>query len=273
MIEINNISFGYSKRRPPIYQNFSLTIDHGGIYGLLGSNGSGKSTLLYLICGLLPTNSGSILIDGQSTANRPPQTMRDVYLVPERIELPDLSYKQYVALHHDYYPHYSEDDLKDCLQRFNVSPEGDFTGRSMGERKKLFLSFAIAANTRYLFMDEPASGLDLQSKEVFCRMMTDHVKGDRMALIATHQIHDVEQILTNVLLLIKHQLVVNMTTAEIQSEYSFEFRSKADDADVVYAQPAPNGYMVMTRRKKDSEPTPINLETYFNALTKQKQQP
>lgn len=128
MIEINNISFGYSKRRPPIYQNFSLTIDHGGIYGLLGSNGSGKSTLLYLICGLLPTNSGSILIDGQSTANRPPQTMRDVYLVPERIELPDLSYKQYVALHHDYYPHFSEDDLKDCLQRFNVSPEGDFTG-------------------------------------------------------------------------------------------------------------------------------------------------
>ncbi len=273
MIEIKNISFGYSKRRPAIFRNLSLSIDHGGIYGLLGGNGSGKSTLIYLICGLLPTDEGSILIDGQRVDRRIPQLLREMYLVPEKMDLPDVSFKQLLALHHDYYPLFSDDDLKDCLQRFNVSPANTFTGLSMGERKKLLLSFALAANTRYIFMDEPVNGLDLLSKEVFRQAVADHVRGERVALIATHQIHDVEQMLTNVLLLSNRQVVVNTTTADILSQYSFTVRSEAHDADVVYAQPAPDGYFVMTRRKEGSTSSSVNLELYFNALTQQHKQP
>ena len=103
--------------------------------------------------------------------------------------------------------------------------------------------------------------------------MADHVRGERVALIATHQIHDVEQMLTNVLLLSNRQVVVNTTTADILSQYSFTVRSEAHDADVVYAQPAPDGYFVMTRRKEGSTSSSVNLELYFNALTQQHKQP
>ncbi|MGI6223927.1 MAG: ATP-binding cassette domain-containing protein [Prevotella sp.] len=273
MIEINHIDFSYSKRHKKIYSDFSLRIDEGGIYGLLGLNGSGKSTLLYLICGLLAPNRGSITLNGLPAHKRLPQTMREVYLVPEEIELPALSYRQLIALHHDYYPHFSEDDLKTCLREFQLPPTQDFTALSMGERKKVFMSFALASNTRYLLMDEPTNGLDIPSKALFRNAITSHVSGERLAIVSTHQVHDVEQILTHVLLLNKGHVDVNTSTADLLKQYCFSFCENADSSDVVYSEPTLNGYMVMTHRKEGDAATPLNLELYFNALSNQNQQP
>ena len=272
MIEIQNISFGYSKQHE-IYSGFSLSIDRGGIYGLLGRNGSGKSTLLYLICGLLAPTDGHVDIDGTPTDKRLPKTMRDLYLVPEEAELPALSRKQFTDLHRDYYPTFSEDDLKTCLEEFQVPSTDNFANLSMGERKKFALSFALAANTPYLLMDEPTNGLDIPSKAIFRSVMASHVKGGRVAVVSTHQVHDVEQIVTNVLLLDKGHIGIDTSTEDILSRYTFSFRNQADGPDVVYAEPTLGGYMVMASRGQGEAPSPINLELYFNALNNKKPQP
>jgi ABC-2 type transport system ATP-binding protein len=64
MINIQNLSFGYSGSKRNVFSQFNLQMKPGSVYGLLGKNGTGKTTLLYLLCGLLRPNSGEITIDG-----------------------------------------------------------------------------------------------------------------------------------------------------------------------------------------------------------------
>ena len=87
MIEANNLTFSYSRKKAPVLDNFSITIDRGKISGLLGKNGAGKSTLLYLIAGLLTPQDGEVLFDGINTRRRLPQTLQEIFIVPEEFEV------------------------------------------------------------------------------------------------------------------------------------------------------------------------------------------
>ena len=68
MIEVKNLSFSYGKRKQKVFNDFSLTLDKGSVYGLLGKNGTGKSTLLYLMTGLLRPQGGKVLYKGIGVA-------------------------------------------------------------------------------------------------------------------------------------------------------------------------------------------------------------
>jgi ABC-2 type transport system ATP-binding protein len=83
MFTINQLTFGYNKRTGNLFQGFSLDLNAGNVYGLLGKNGAGKSTLIYLMTGLLTPKSGEVLFDGENVRRRLPKTMSDIYLVPE----------------------------------------------------------------------------------------------------------------------------------------------------------------------------------------------
>ena len=88
MIQIDYLSFAYGGRRPAVFSDFALTLESGGIYGLLGKNGTGKSTLLYLIAGLLRPGRGSVRFLGQETRSRRPELLEELYLLPEEFTLP-----------------------------------------------------------------------------------------------------------------------------------------------------------------------------------------
>lgn len=89
MLDIKNISFSYRKAAP-VLSDFSLSMQPGGIYGLLGKNGAGKSTLLYLIAGLLTPSKGEVLFNGVNTRRRVPSTVSDIFIVPEEFDLPNI---------------------------------------------------------------------------------------------------------------------------------------------------------------------------------------
>ncbi len=91
MIEIKNLTFSYRRKSRPIFSDFSLNIAEGGIYGLLGRNGTGKSTLLYLIAGLLTPDKGEVRYNGVNTRSRMPETLSDMFIVPEEFDLPRIS--------------------------------------------------------------------------------------------------------------------------------------------------------------------------------------
>ena len=269
MIEVKNISYRYPGQKQPVFSDFSLQLPANCIYGLLGKNGTGKSTLLYLIAGLLRPQQGSVCCDHVSTQDRPADLLADMFLVSEEFELPAVSLNSYVELLQPFYPRFSREVLRRCLEAFELGDIKDLHALSMGQKKKVYMSIALAANTRLLLMDEPTNGLDIPSKSQFRKVITENMQEDRTVIISTHQVHDVEQLLDHVLMLSEHELLMDASISDITERYTFEVRMPGQlDDTIIYAEPSLQGNIVMSRREPGQDETLVNLELLFNAVTK-----
>lgn len=268
MIDIQNISFNYAGQKTKVFDNFSLQLTENNIYGLLGKNGTGKSTLLYLVSGLLRPNQGTVKVDGVESKLRRPEMLEEIFLVPEEFELPNMTLEKYVSINQPFYPRFSHEVLQNCLNDFELPASLSLQSLSMGQKKKVFMSFALAAGTRLLLMDEPTNGLDIPSKVQFRRVVANNMTDDRTLIISTHQVHDVESLLDHILILSNEKLLLDASVADICQNYNFEYRTPGVQADdVLYSEPSVQGNAVITRRTKDTPETPLNLELLFNAVT------
>mgnify|MGYP000338062261 CR=1 FL=1 len=108
MLQVENISFSYRKGRKEVLSDFSLSLEAGRVYGLLGKNGAGKSTLLYLMSGLLAPKRGRVMYHDTDMRRRLPVTLQDMFLVPEEFELPPISLVSYIELNSKFYPRFSK---------------------------------------------------------------------------------------------------------------------------------------------------------------------
>ena len=264
MIEVSNISFKYAGQKDLVFDDFSLTLKQDNIYGLLGKNGTGKSTLLYLISGLLRPGKGSVCFDGVETRKRLPETLQEIFIVPEEFDLPTMSLDAYVKINEPFYPRFSREVLEACLKDFELSTDLKLNALSMGQKKKVFMSFALAAGTKVLLMDEPTNGLDIPSKSQFRKVVAQYMTEDRTLIISTHQVHDVESLLDHILILSPQKLLLDATVTDIQEKYTFEYRTPNEMDDVLYAEPSLQGNAVIAPRKADSPETQVNLELLLN---------
>ena len=270
MIEVKNISFKYAGQKNLVFDDFSLTLKQDNIYGLLGKNGTGKSTLLYLISGLLRPKKGTVLYDGIETKLRRPETLSEIFIVPEEFDLPAMSLEQYVKINRPFYPLFSTQVLEACLQDFELTMDVKLNALSMGQKKKVFMAFAMATGTKLLLMDEPTNGLDIPSKSQFRKVVAQYMTEDRTLIISTHQVHDVESLLDHIMILSQQKLLLDASVAEIQEKYTFEYRTPDDMDDALYSEPSLQGNAVIAPRKADGAETQVNLELLFNAVTQGK---
>lgn len=267
MIQIQDISFRYSAARPAVFRNFTLNIENGKIIGLLGKNGTGKSTLLYIISGLLRPQHGSVTFLGHNTMERHPDTLSEIFIVPEEFDLPSITMERYIEINRPFYPKFDRELLERNLTSFELPLDINLGQLSMGQKKKVFMSFALAAGTKLLLMDEPTNGLDIPSKTQFRRVVADSMNEDRTIIISTHQVKDVEMLIDHVVMLDGQQLLINRSTADITEQLNFEQRPYgADLSDALYVEPSIAGNSVIAPSNGFSD-TPINLELLFNALT------
>lgn len=269
MIEVKDLTFAYAGSKTKVFENLNLTLEGNAIYGLLGKNGTGKSTLLYHICGLLQAKKGTVTVDGINTKHRMPELTRDIFIVSEEFTLPNMSLEDYVKINSVFYPNFSEETLQYCLKEFGLEGELKLNALSMGQKKKVYMSFALATNTRYLIMDEPTNGLDIPSKAQFRKVIAQGMTEDRTIIISTHQVHDVDTLLDHVVILDGSDVLLNASVSDICDKYAFEYRTPNDMADVIYAEPSLQGNAVMAPRGNRPE-TPLNLELLFNAFTLRK---
>ena len=271
MIQVENISFSYPGSKHQVFTDFSLNIEGNKIYGLLGKNGTGKSTLLYLMSGLMRAGKGSISIDGINGQERNPLLLQEIFMVPEEFELPAVSLDTYIRINEGFYPRFSREVLNSCLKDFDLPLSLHLKELSMGQKKKVLMSYALAAGTRYLFMDEPTNGLDIPSKSQFRRVVANNMGDDRTIIISTHQVHDVETLLDHILILCENRMLLDASTADICEQYCFELRPANEmDDSVIYAEPTLQGNAVVARRKEGQAETPINLELLFSAVAEKK---
>jgi ABC-2 type transport system ATP-binding protein len=266
MIEVENLSFSYGKRRARVLKDFSMKLEQGSVYGLLGKNGTGKSTLLYLMAGLLRPQTGTILYKGVDVKKRYLDTLQDMFLVPEEFALPNVSLKQYVKLNAPFYPHFSDELLNACLRDFDMNEDIHLGELSMGQKKKAFMCFALAANTSLLMMDEPTNGLDIPSKSQFRKVIASGMSDEKAVIISTHQVRDIDSLLDHVLIMDGTKLLLNESVSAICEKLYFAEQGMNDPTDgALYVQPSVHGNSVILPNEF-GEDSKMNLEVLFNAM-------
>ena len=266
MIEVENLSFSYGRRKSKVLEDFSMELDKGSVYGLLGKNGTGKSTLLYLMAGLLRPQTGNVLYKGVDVKKRYPDTLQDMFLVPEEFALPNVSLKQYVKLNAPFYPNFSNELLNACLRDFDMNEDIHLGELSMGQKKKAFMCFALATNTSLLMMDEPTNGLDIPSKSQFRKVIASGMSDDKAVIISTHQVRDIDSLLDHVLIMDGSKLLLNQSVSSICEKLYFAEQGMNEPTEgALYVQPSVQGNSVILPNEY-GEDSKMNLEVLFNAM-------
>lgn len=267
MIRINDLHFSYPGSCHRVFDGLNLSLESDSIYGLLGKNGEGKSTLLYLLSGLLRAPRGEVKFLGMDMKERRAEALQEIFIVPEEYDLPRMTMKQFIELNRRFYPRFSEEVLRGCLRDFEMPEVVDLKSLSMGQKKKVYMSFALATGTKILLMDEPTNGLDIPSKELFRQVIAGAMDESRTLVISTHQVHDVETLLDAVVIIDNGRVLFNHSMSEIADTYSFNYlKSQQQAADVLYSEPTLQGNATVSFRK-DGPETAVNLELLFNAVT------
>ena len=271
MITVDNLSFSYGKRKPKVLDGFSMNLTEGNVYGLLGKNGTGKSTLLYLMAGLLRAKTGKVCFKGMDVSKRCTAILQNMFLVPEEFALPALSMKQYVKLNAPFYPNFSMEQLKSCLNGFEMNEDIHLGELSMGQKKKVFMCFALATNASLLMMDEPSNGLDIPSKSQFRKVIASGMTDEKTVIISTHQVRDIDSLLDHVLLMNDSKLLLDESVANICDKLYFAEQGMNEPTeDVLYVQPSVQGNSVILPNLHH-EDSKLNLEVLFNAMLAEKE--
>ena len=266
MIDIQNINFSY-KKKSFLFEDFSLSVANGSIVGLLGKNGAGKTTLLKLIAGLLPTQNGSIVVNGFVPAERKPSFLADVSVIPEEFSLPQLSISAYVSALKPLYPNFGSEKLDKILAEFELKRNDKLHKLSHGQRKKFLIAFALSCNSKVLILDEPTNGLDIPSKSQFRKILVSSVTDEQIVLISTHQVKDIDSIIDTVVVIDNGKTIFSNTLENVSRDYRFETATELNTAEnALYYEKSFDGYHCISSANNDEE-THVDLELFFNYLT------
>lgn len=265
MITLTNLTFGYSVRKP-LFRALNVTLSPGIIYGLLGKNGGGKSSLLRLMGGMLYPQTGQMQVAGFEPAKRQAAFLQEIYFIPEEIYLPPVSLQRYINTMGPFYPLFQEAQFRRYLAEFDVPLDQKLTAMSYGQKKKVIISFALATNTRILLMDEPTNGLDIPSKSQFRKLVASALTPDRLMLISTHQVRDLDNLIDAVILLDESEILLNHSLSQIASRLRFDNVATVEQPErLLYAEPSLRGQAVVLENPTQ-EDSKVDLERLFNTV-------
>jgi ABC-2 type transport system ATP-binding protein len=269
MIEINQVGFAYG--REELFRGLNLTLAPGNIYGLLGMNGAGKTTLLRLMSGLLFTEAGSVRAFGSDPARRDPSFLANVFALPEELNLPTATDREYLAMRAPFYPNFDYARFERYTQELEIPRGRRLTTLSYGQKKKFLLSFGLACQSALLIMDEPTNGLDIPSKGQFRRLVAEALTPERIFVISTHQVQDVAALIDPVVILHGGRVLLNHTTGEIAARVRMTHTPTRPDpnaAGLLHTEPALGGFWSVWRDAGAGDGQ-IDLEVLFNTVVSQ----
>lgn len=262
MIDIDNITFSYGTN--VVLKNITMHLEEGKIYGLLGENGVGKTTLLTLLCGLKKVKSGHIEIDGHIPFNREPSFLSLEYFLSDEVAPMPAEAEKFASSYGRFWEKFDMAKFMELMQIFETDPKQKMNRMSFGQLKKTYISFALACNCKYLFMDEPTNGLDIPSKAQFRKAVTKYTSEDSTLLISTHQVRDLENIIDPIIILDRQDVLLNATVAEIADKLTFDY-SNEKNPHALYSEMTPGGSVQVYLNTGDEE-SKVNIEALFNTV-------
>lgn len=267
MIELKHIQFSYSKGKK-LFDDLDLSIRPGSIYGLLGRNGAGKSTLLKQVCGMLYPDSGECTVFGIESKERLPKMLQDIYIVPEEFQMPDIKLNLYTKLNSVFYPKFSQQLMDEYIKEFELPENDKLSKLSYGQKKKFLIAFGLATNARVLIFDEPTNGLDIPSKSQFRKIIASSLDENRIFIISTHQVRDLENLIDTIVILEQGKIIFNHSVADISEKLAFEQNLNGFSADEILYSEEVTGKRSGILKNMSGMETRIDLELLFNGVMK-----
>lgn len=266
MITISNLAFSYGT--VPVLKNITMKLEEGRIYGLLGENGVGKTTLLTLLSGLKKVNAGTIDIDGFNPYDRNPEFLSSQFYLADEFAPVNAKARTWAGQTGIFWPGYDHAKFLEIMAEFDVDPDKVMAKMSTGQLKKTYISFALATNVKYLYMDEPTNGLDIPSKTQFRSAIMKHTREDSTIVISTHQVRDLENIIDPIIILDRQDVLLNASLEEITEKLFFDYGTQLNP-DSLYSEQLPGGFVQVYANQTGKE-SKVNIEALFNAVYKNK---
>ncbi|HVX01227.1 MAG TPA: ATP-binding cassette domain-containing protein, partial [Candidatus Babeliaceae bacterium] len=200
-IEIKNLTKSYGETK--VLQGINLTVKKGTIFALLGPNGAGKTTLVRILTTLLKPDNGTVYINGINALDDPKSIQKMIGLTGQSISLDErLTGLENLSMIGRLYGLSARETKKrsaELIERFNLAYAanrlvGDYSG---GMRRKLDLAMSLIGNPSILFLDEPTTGLDPQSRESLWKELNELVKDGITIILTTQYLEEADRLADN----------------------------------------------------------------------------
>lgn len=203
-----------------VLRGIDFTIPPGRIYGLVGHNGAGKTTTLNALLGLIDCG-GQIEVLGLDPFRHRAKLMNDVAFVSDVASLPRfLRVRELFDLIEDIHPRFSREKANVFLQGTDLRPDLRIKTLSKGMVAQLHLAVVMAIDAKLLVLDEPTLGLDITyRKRFYRRLLEDFMTEERTLLITTHQVDEIEFMLTDIMFMKDGELVLDAPTDVVRERF------------------------------------------------------
>ena len=197
-----------------------LTVEAGRIVGLIGPNGAGKSTALHAIAGLTACE-GELEVLGRDPWTRRGELMHDVCFIADVAVMPRwMRVGQALDFMAGVHPRFDRARAEGFLARTTIRHASKIRDLSKGMVTQLHLALIMAVDVKLLVLDEPTLGLDiLFRKQFYDSLLNDYFDGDRTILVSTHDVAEVEHILTDVVFLDRGRVVLDASMEDVEGRY------------------------------------------------------
>ena len=205
-----------------------LRVEEGRILGIVGPNGAGKTTALHAMLGLLPFE-GKLRVLGRDPWAERDELMRDVCFISDVTVLPrwirvDQALEYVAGVH----PRFDRAKAEHFLAKTGVRHNSKIRELSKGLAAQVHLAIAMAIDAKLLVLDEPTLGLDLlASRRFYDSLIHDYFDRSRTIVVTTHQIDELQDVLTDVVFLDRGRIVLECDMSEYESRY-FEVMARPD---------------------------------------------
>lgn len=224
LVDIQHVSKKYKDAPSAAVNDLSLTINKGDVFGLLGPNGAGKTTFISMLCGLFPTTSGEIYINGLTHKSNSRACKQVIGVVPQEIALyPKLTaWENLMFLGHMY--GLGGSDLKEKVKEnltilgLEANMNQKIISYSGGMKRRVNLIAGLLHNPQLLILDEPTVGVDVQSKQAIIEHLKKLNKEKGMTILYTsHHLEEAEDFCSHIAIIDDGKLITEGATKELIS--------------------------------------------------------
>ena len=216
ILKIRNLNKSFGRKK--VLENFTMTLEKGKVYGLLGKNGVGKTTLIKIIMGIIPQEKGEIYYKNKKISYSKTRYKREIGYIPEDpFYFSWMKIEELLSLNRSFYPKWNKKRSDEYLNRFSLDRKKKIKHLSRGMKLKLGLVIALASEPEFLILDDPTSGLDVPTRQDFLRDIIGELsEAETTILFSTHLVHEIEGIIDHLSIIQKGSLILDEDYSQLK---------------------------------------------------------